>query len=173
MAAIRDNEQHETTPSVYAVVDGRKIPLTPAQRCAWNEMINRNRRYARNFGTCGQPDYRKCLGDCGSCPYQTEGSFVYADDRERYADGFSSGRFAPAAPEPTPEDETVKASVWEWLYGEADKTVRRGKDILFLYLEEGLSAHQISARTGIAKSTVVDRLNRLLAFIREHREDLV
>ena len=40
-------------------------------------------------------------------------------------------------------------------------------------MQEGLSAHQIADRTGIAKSTVVDRLNKLLDFIREHRDDLI
>ena len=46
------------------------------------------------------------------------------------------------------------------------------RDVAWELLESG-SAHQIADRTGIAKSTVVDRLNKLLVFIREHRDDLV
>jgi DNA-directed RNA polymerase specialized sigma24 family protein len=95
------------------------------------------------------------------------------DDHERFADGYSKGKFAPANPAVTPEDEAVGADTRDWLYREADKTVKRGHEILYLSMEEGLSAHQIADRTGIAKSTVVDRLNKLLDFIREHREDLL
>ena len=173
MAVKREHVKTEETLNCYAVVDGKRIPLTPEQRRAWNEMVNRNRRYARNFGTCGQADYRRCCGDCGTCPYKTEGAFIYADDRERYADGFASGKLAPANPGKSVEQFVEDSDTWSWLYREADRTVRRGRDILCLYFEEGLSAHQIADRTGIAKSTVVDRLNKLLAFIREHRDDLV
>ena len=163
----------EKNPSHYAIIDGKKVPLTPEQRKAWNEMINKTRRYARNYGACGQPDFRKCRGDCALCPYDREGVFVYADDHARYAAGFARGRYAPAHPGETPEGKAENADKWAWLYRAADKTVLRGKDILQLYLEDGLSARQIADHMGIAKSTVTDRLNRLLAFIREHRDELL
>ena len=163
----------QQNPVYYAIINGRKIALTHEQRKGWNEMINRNRRYARDFGLCGQANFRRCSGDCGICPFKKEGAFVYMDDRDRFADGYSSGRFTPANPTVTPEDEAVEADTWDWLYREADKTVQRGQEILCLRMQEGLSAHQIADRTGIAKSTVVDRLNKLLDFIREHREDLI
>ena len=169
MAAYQDND--ERTPACYAVVDGRKIPLTREQQKAWFEMINRNRYYARNFGLCAQPDYRRCGGDCCLCSCQQEGALIYTDDRDRYGDGFASGKYAPAIPPVSVEKQVSDADAWAWLYREADKTARQGGDILRLYLEDGLSAHQIASRTGIAKSTVVDRLNRLLTFIREHRDE--
>lgn len=173
MSSTHDNVHPEQNPVYYAIVNGRKIALTHEQRKGWNEMINKNRRYARNFSLCGQPDFRKCSGDCGTCPYQKEGAFVYMDDRDRFVDGYSTGKFAPENPSATPEDEAVETDTWAWLYQEADKTVKRGQEILYLRMQEGLSAHQIAERTGIAKSTVVDRLNKLLDFIREHRDDLI
>lgn len=173
MSNTRDNRNPEQNPVYYAIVDGKKVALTYEQRKGYNEMINQNRRYARDFGLCGQADFRKCSGDCGTCPYKKEGAFVYMDDRERFADGFSKGRFAPSNPAATPEDLAVGSGTWDWLYREADKMVKRGREILYLSMEEGLSAHQIASRIGIAKSTVVDRLNRLLEFIRENRDDLV
>ncbi len=168
--AFPDSEQN---PVYYAIVNGRKIALTHEQRKAWNEMINENRKYARQFGLCGQSDFRKCGGDCGICPYIKEGAFVYKDDQERFAKGYSKGKFAPMNPAVSPEDEIVGADTWEWLYREAGKTVQRGQEILYLKMEEGLSAHQIADKTGIAKSTVVDRLNKLLDYIHEHREELI
>lgn len=173
MSTIHGNGNNEQNPVYYAIINGKKIALTHEQRKGWNEMINRNRRYARDFGLCGQPDFRKCSGDCGTCPFKKEGAFVYMDDRERFVDGYSKGKFAPANPAVTTEDEAVGAETWDWLYREAEKTVKRGQEILYLSMQEGLSAHQIADRTGIAKSTVVDRLNKLLDFIREHRDDLI
>ena len=169
------NSKHENVRNskYYAYVNGQKIPLTDAQGKAWYEMINGNRRYARNFGTCGQSDYRKCNGDCCRCPYVREGAFLYMDDQERYGEGVAFGPLAPAEAVATPEERAVEEETWRWLYREADKQEKRGKEILFLSLEEGLSAHQIAERTGMAKSTVVDRLNRLLDFIRQHREELI
>lgn len=157
----------------YVIVNGENVPINPEQKKAWNEMINRNRHYARDFGICGQPDFRKCYGDCSLCPFQREGSFVYTDDRKRYVDGFANGKYAPVNPQYSVENQVADADAWDWLYQQADKTVTRGREILYLSMEEGLSAHQISKQTGIAKSTVVDRLNKLLAFIREHRDDLI
>ena len=159
--------------SFYVTVNGETVALTNEQKKAWYEMRNKTRRYARDFGTCGQPDFTKCCGDCGLCAFQCEGAFIYADDRERYADGFFTGPFTPANPSKSVEDTVADADAREWLYREADELEKHGGKILKLTLEEGLSAHQISRKTGIAKSTVVDRLNRLLDFIREHREELI
>jgi len=173
MATKQKHETHDANPDFYLVIDGRKVFLTEEERKVWKEMINRNRRYARNFGTCGQADYRKCQGDCAQCPHTKAGAFIYIDDHERYGDGFAKGEFAPAQQEATPEERAADSDAWSWLYASADRIVDKGEIILRLHLEDGLSTHQISHRTGIAKSTVNDRLNKLLAFIREHRDDLI
>ncbi len=164
---------HENEFPRYAIIDGKKVPLTLEQQKAWYEMVNKARRYARNYGTCGQPDFRKCCGDCALCPYDREGAFIYADDLNRYGDGFAFGVYAPAHPEETPDRKVEDEDKWAWLYREADKTAKDGQIILRLYMEDGLSARQIAKQTGIAKSTVMDRLNKLLAFIREHRDELI
>ena len=173
MSTNHDNVNPEQNQARYAIIDGKKISLSTEQQKAWYDMVNKVRRYARNFGTCAQPDFRKCYGDCSLCPFQCEGTFVYADDHDRYMDGFATGKYAPAYHQKSVAQQIEEEDTWNWLYHEADKTVKRGRDILYLSFQEGLSAHQIANRTGIAKSTVVDRLNKLLAFIREHREDLV
>ena len=152
--------------SFYVTIGGKAVALTDEQRKAWNKMANDARRYARDFGACGQPDYRKCCGDCALCAFQQAGAFIFADDRERYADGFGEGPLAP-------EDHAVANDTWEWLYTEADKLTKSGRDILSLHLEEGLSERKIGDRLGIPWPTVHSRLNKLLAFIREHREELI
>lgn len=165
------NTSKET--SFYVTVDGKAVPLTEDQRKGWNEMINTTRRYARNFSACGQADYRKCCGDCSLCAFKQAGAFIFADDHERYADGFAEGPLAPVDSAPTPEDSVVTDETWAWLYAEADRLTKSGKDILFLHLEEGLSERKIGDRLGIPWPTVHSRLNKLLGFIREHREDLI
>ena len=167
------NEATDGSAPGYVLINGTRIPLTREQLQAWRDMINRNRRYARRFGLCGQPEYQRCRGDCGMCPWHTEGMLISSDDRVRYGDGYATGRYAPVYKHKSPEKEVEDAESLSWLYREADKAVRSGSDILRLYLEDGMSASQISGQMGIAKSTVVDRLNRLLAFIREHRDDLI
>ena len=99
MSTTHEHGNPEQNPSRYAIVDGKKIPLSPEQQKAWYEMVNKARRYARDFGTCGQPDFRKCYGDCSLCPFQREGTFVYSDDHDRYVDGFATGKYAPANPQ--------------------------------------------------------------------------
>lgn len=173
MNTNHDHATNNQNPEYYVLIDGQKVPLTPEQRKAWLTMINDVRRQARKAGTCGQPDFRKCCGDCGLCPWQTEGLFVYMDDRDRYVDGFAAGSLAPANPQMPIDREYEEKDMWERLYSAADDLVQRGEEILRMAMEEGLSSHEISRRTGIAKSTVVDRMNKLLGFIREHREDFI
>ena len=55
------NTSRET--SFYVNIDGKSVPLTNDQRKAWNKRATAARKYAQRFGTCGQPDYRKCCGD--------------------------------------------------------------------------------------------------------------
>ena len=43
----------------------------------------------------------------------------------------------------------------------------------FVVIKSKEAMEKLTGYTGIAKSTVVDRLNRLLEFIRENRDDLV
>ena len=167
------NANESKKNSFYVTIDGKAVALTDEQRNAWNKMANDARRYARDFGACGQPDYRKCCGDCALCAFQQAGAFIFADDRERYADGFAEGPLAPLDTAPTPEDRAVANDTWEWLYTEADKLTKSGRDILSLHLEEGLSERKIGDRLGIPWPPVHSRLNKLLAFIREHREDLI
>lgn len=173
MGANGKNANESKDTSFYVTVGGKAVALTEDQRKAWNKMINDTRRYARSFGTCGQPDYRKCCGDCAQCAFQRLGAFISTDVCDKYSDGFAEGPLAPFDPSPTPEDSVVSKDTWEWLYTQADKLAARGKDILSLHLEEGLSERKIGERLGIPWPTVHSRLNKLLAFIHEHREDLI
>ena len=173
MGKCGSNATEAKEPSNYITIDGKTVPVTDEQKKAWYEMANAARKYARRFGTCGQPDFRKCCGDCTLCAFQREGAFIYSDDRQRFADGFSEGKLAPMAPAPTPEEQVENADMWRWLYEEADTIVKCGRDILSLRLEEGLSERKIGERLDIPWPTVHSRLNTLLDFIRAHREELI
>ncbi len=151
----------------YIIVGNEKVPVTREQRLAWMQTVNRCRRYAREHGACSQPDYRKCRGDCCVCPYQTQGRLVSVDQ------GGFDGSPIDIPNRVSAEDEYVSRDTWAWLYEQADMAVERGREILRLYLEDGLSAHGISRETGIPKSTVVDRLNKLIRFMREHADEII
>ena len=59
------------------------------------------------------------------------------------------------------------------LYHTAGLRERNGDQILQLYLEEGLSTYKIADRIGMRQTTVNDELKRLLAYIRDHRDDIL
>ena len=167
----QDGKYTEQDPGYYVCINGEKVPVTYAQRKGWYEMVNNTRRYARTFKTCGQADFRKCCGDCGLCAYKREGLLISMDDPYQFGKEHSCGGSPPDASSLTAEEEVLKQETREWLYQEAEKIVTRGGEILYLKIEIGLSAHQISMETGIAKTTVVGRIRKLIRFIREHKEE--
>ena len=76
--------ENQNKKSRYVIIGGERVFLNPAQQKAWDKFINDARNKARRNGTCGQPNYRLCFGDCACCPYQIAGRMVSIDDKQDY-----------------------------------------------------------------------------------------
>lgn len=162
--------ENQNKKSRYVIIGGERVFLNPAQQKAWDKFINDARNKARRNGTCGQPNYRLCFGDCACCPYQIAGRMVSMDD-ERYGDGFSTGPFASAQKAIDPDQIVILSMTVEAIMREATHRERNGDLILRLRFEEGLSTYKIAERLEMCQTTVNDALNRLLRYFREHRHD--
>jgi len=156
----------------YVAIGDEHVYLNPAQQKVWDKFINDTRNEARRKGTCSQPDFHLCFGDCERCPYKVAGKMISMDDG-RYGDGFSIGPYAPADKPAELEDVVAARITLEIVMNKAALLERNGDHILRLRLEEGLSTHKIADRLDMRQSTVNDELNRLLRFFREHRSDFI
>ena len=81
----------------YLKAGHKQIPVTEEVYLAaarWKE----NERYrARRDGRCGQPNYRRCSGDCGMCPWQQEG-FRMLSFAKTFGDDFAREPPEPSSP---------------------------------------------------------------------------
>ena len=81
----------------YLKAGHKQIPVTEDVYLAaarWKE----NERYrARRDGRCGQPNYRRCSGDCGMCPWQQEG-FRMLSFAKAFGDDFAMEPPEPSSP---------------------------------------------------------------------------
>lgn len=157
----------------YVKVDNQQVFLTGPQQKAYDQMINSVRYRARREGRCGQPDYRRCCGDCGLCPWQKNGRILSTDcaaKNDRY--GFDA--FELEDPGQSVEDDTINRLFFEQLYRTAAGIVPDGDVILRLHLEEGLKPYTIARRiNATSHATIDERLKKLLKYIRDHRDELL
>ena len=165
-------QNQDTKNSRYVLVNGQKIYLTKPQQQAYDKMINDVRHAAQREGRCGQPDYHLCYGDCGVCPYQTWGMFVSMDDDD-YVEKSNAGEYSHTHSASSLESSVLGKLMLDELYHTAGLRERNGDQILRLYLEEGLSTYKIADRIGMRQTTVNDELKRLLAYVRDHRDDIL
>lgn len=164
-------------PRYATIINGEKIYLNPEQQKAWDSMKNTTRNYARKIGACGQPDFRKCEGDCELCPWHRQG-FVLSTDHEDFNEGSTRRSESGAVKQPA---EPVSASAeslaltritLENIFRYADETETNGAEILrrhFECPEDPTSGRKIAEALDMAPSTVNDIIRRLLKHIRENR----
>ena len=74
-------DQNQNKVRRYVTVEGQRVYLTPEQQAVWDKEIRRARTIAQKEGTCGQPDYHFCSGDCLECRWHVEGKFVSIDEQ--------------------------------------------------------------------------------------------
>lgn len=157
----------------YVKVDNQQVFLTGHQQKAYDQMINSVRYRARREGRCGQPDYCKCCGDCGLCPWQKNGRILSTDYAARN-DRYSFDAFELEDPGQSVEDDTINRLFFEQLYRTAVGIVPDRDVILRLHLEEGLKPYTIARRINVRSHAAIDeRLKKLLQYIRDHRDELL
>ena len=158
--------------SRYVVINNQKVYLTPSQQKAWDKMIHDARHTAQREGRCGQPDYRKCFGDCALCPYQKQGT-VFSMNAACDDDEPVFGDYRIADNSRAFEDAILDTMMLDALYRSAGRHEPKGDEILRMFLAEGLSSYEIATRLGLRQTTVNDRLRRLFAYISANRERLL
>ena len=153
----------------YLKAGHTQIPVTEEVYLAaarWKE----NERYrARRDGRCGQPNYRRCSGDCGMCPWQQEGFRMLS-----FAKAFGDD-FAMEPPEPSsPGIEEIVAGklLLEKLYRALDALIPDGARV-FRMRAHKYTEREIARALGVkAQSTLNSRIQKMDAFIRAHRKEL-
>ena len=162
----------EGKKSRYVPINGQKVHLTPEEQRAYDQMINHERYRARKNKSCSQPDYHKCRGDCAVCPYHVYGTTVSVDD-ETYDDGNARRNKTPLLTSPAPDESISAKDSCRRIYRKADELYKNGARILYMKTVEGRSTYEISEELGMPQTTVNKYVNRLLAYLREHREDFI
>lgn len=157
----------------YVLVEGQKIYLTPEEQREWDKMINKVRYRARKDKSCGQPDYHRCFGDCGTCPYHVEGKVLSTDDTKSCGTGFATGPNSPAQKSRSPESIVIEQESCNRIYAKAAELYKHGDRILYMKTVEERSTYEIAQELGMPQTTVNKYVNRLLAYIREHRDEFI
>lgn len=156
----------------YILVDNQKVFLNPEQQKAWDKFINDVRNRARREGSCGQPNYHLCFGDCETCPHRIQGKVLSSDD-ERYGDGYAAGKNRVLYQPKSPEEIVIGGETQRDIYTAAARLVKNGDRILRLSTVDGLSTYEIGKELGMPQTTVNKYLKKVLAFLREHRAEFI
>ena len=157
----------------YVIVEGQKVYLSAEQQKIWDKFINDARNEARRAGSCGQPDYHLCDGDCIACRWYRDGRLTSLNDQNHGRDeGIAENSSAMGIIE-SPEDTMIGNErideICTKLYSYADQAYDQGARILRMFIDDKCSTYEIAGALGIPVSTVKKRLKYMLAYIRSHR----
>lgn len=170
--AASTNDSSTARNPRYVIADGQKVYLTREEQKEWDRMINHVRYRARRDKICGQPNYHRCCGDCGLCPYRVQGKSI-STDSETFGGGFASGKYSPVQKVRTPEEIVMANESCRLIYAKAAEMYKNGDRILYMKLVEERSTYEIADALGMPQTTVNKYVNRLLAYIREHRDEFI
>lgn len=147
------------------------VPVSPEIADFDRHYRNKQRYNARRNGKCGQPDYRRCSGDCETCFWHQEGYRmlslykVLGPELEHETPDFNSSS--------STLDEIVTGKMLlEGLYRQLDELIPDGARV-FRLRAQNYSEREIVRALGIkSQSTLNHRLKKMDAFIRAHRTEL-
>jgi len=157
----------ENAKSRYVLVAGQKVYLNREQQQAWDQMITRERHRAWKEGTCRQSNYHHCFGDCAVCPYHIQGQNLSYDD----AIATKQDNISPE--DRAPEDIIIEKETCRQIYAKAAELYKNGDRILYLKAVEGRSTYEIAKELDMPHTTVNKYFNRLLQYLREHRDEFI
>lgn len=155
----------------YLKVNRELIPVTEEVYQAATRWKENERYRARRDGKCGQSDFRRCSGDCGTCQWQQEGyrmlslTKVLGDDYDIEPQELSQTH--------QPFDDVVADKLLlEELYCKLDELIPGGAQV-FRMRAHNYSEREIARAMGIkSQSTLNYRIRKMDAFIRAHRDEL-
>ena len=157
---------------MYIKVGNQKVEVSKEVRKCWNQMKDRVYNEARKIQACSCPSFRKCRGECTSCPWQIEGAFISYDD-ESVGSCISSTRDAyllnPAGNPRDPFEIAAEHELFENACKRAREICDRGDVILQMSVEK-YTVREIADVTGIPFKTVHRKLQAIRKDLLENRE---
>ena len=147
----------------YLKVNGTKVPVSEEVFRAVSRQINRTRYVAMLEDRCGQPNYRWCKGDCGTCRFQHEGNIRLWKDFQS-----DEAMFPEVAAQESAENLLLRKEMWSRAYHCADDTVKYGSRVLRMRIEENLTMKQIANKLGLQIPHIEYKLRRIYAALKKH-----
>lgn len=132
---------------------------------------NKQRYNARRDGKCGQPDYRRCSGDCLTCRWYQEGfrmlslHKVLGDQCEKETPDLSNTALSM-------EDVVADKLLLEELYRQLDEVIPDGAKVFQMRAQNYTQREIAQALGGISQSTLNPRIRKMDDLIRAHRAEL-
>ena len=132
---------------------------------------NKQRYNARRDGKCGQPDYRRCSGDCLTCRWYQEGfrmlslHKVLGDQCEKETPDLSNTALSM-------EDVVADKLLLEELYRQLDEVIPDGAKVFQMRAQNYTQREIAQALGGISQSTLNPRIRNMDDLIRAHRAEL-
>ena len=166
---MADKKQH------YIPVGKELIPVSEEVYLYHSRWVANERYRARRDHRCGNNNYSKCNGDCGHCAYQIPGDVLYMDKPVTSdCDHAEDGDFGFDIPDETAafEDSVVDELMLASLLKDLDTVIPDGSRI-FSLIAHDFTERQVADKLGISQSTLNYRKNKLFAYIRQHRTDLL
>lgn len=160
----------------YIPVNGELIEVSEEIYREYNRAIANERAHARREHKCGQPDYRKCRGDCGLCPWVQEGtnmlSFSKAFGKEAMDGDDNPLYYIPDLSSQLIDDIVAEREEMRALTQKLDALVPDGGSIVKM-LMDGHSEREIAHALGVSRqSTINYRTRKIKAYLQAHWNDL-
>lgn len=159
----------------YIPINGELHPVSEEVWLIHSRFIANERYRARRDHRCANPRYRDCLGDCGLCRWQVQGSALSLDakpDTGRENSDRDQLILEIADDSPLMEDQVCDRLLLEELYRQLDLLMPEGSRI-FRLLAAGHNEREISELLGVRPTTLNYRKQKLFSYIRAHREDVL
>lgn len=161
----------------YISIDGTLVEVSKEVYQAHTRSIANERARARRDHKCGQPDYRKCRGDCGHCPWVLEGTNMLSLTKAFQTDNPDvdtdetpeESCFNSSAP--LIEDMIADRELLSDLFKKMDRLVPDGGRIVQMLMDE-YSEREIAQQLGVSRqSTINYRTRKLKEYLRQHWND--
>ena len=155
----------------YLKVNHELIPVTEEVYQAATRWKENERYRARRDGKCGQANYKRCTGDCGTCPWQQEGYRMLSLTKV-LGDDYDSEPQTLSQTQQSFDELLADKLLLEELYRKLDELIPGGAQV-FRMRAHNYSEREIAKALGIkSQSTLNYRIKKMDAFIRAHRDEL-
>lgn len=160
----------------YIPVNGNLVEVSEEIYRYHTRTIANERARARRDQKCGQPDYRKCTGDCGHCRWVTDGKNMISYEKVFLQNEDVEGDFCSpyiASKNERLIDEIVSDRLLlSDLFKKLDTLVPDGGQICKMLMDE-CTEREIASRLNVSsQSTVNYRARKVRKYLQEHWDEI-